>query len=118
MHISFCTLQLKSNRQLLRHEKTPSLSHTHRNSNAYSCVYLLASGVYKNYGKIDNLHIYYPGNRITGVLKDTDPETTNISVIADLGTDTTGQSFKFGSKELVTDNSPVNIVNSIGVIWG
>ncbi|MCM1491118.1 MAG: hypothetical protein NC095_09885 [Muribaculum sp.] len=28
-----------------------------------------------NYGKIDNLHIYYDGNRITGVLEDADAVT-------------------------------------------
>lgn len=35
------------------------------------------SVVYGNYGKVDNLHIYYLGNRITGVLEDADPARTN-----------------------------------------
>ena len=33
-----------------------------------------------NYGKIDNLHIYYTGNRVTGVLEDAEPVTTNGSM--------------------------------------
>ncbi len=38
------------------------------------------SGVDSNYAKVDNLHIYYSGNRITGVLEDADPVTTNGSM--------------------------------------
>ncbi|MBO5507854.1 MAG: hypothetical protein J6A00_08870, partial [Bacteroides sp.] len=33
-----------------------------------------------NYGKIDNLHIYYTGNRVTRVLEDAEPVTTNGSM--------------------------------------
>ncbi len=57
-------------------------------------------------------------NGSTGAIEQTIAYYPYGSVIADLGTDTTGQSFKFGSKDLVTDNNPVNIVNFIGIIWG
>ncbi len=92
---------------------------------------LKANGVY---GKVDNLHIKYDGNRISTVLEDAADVTQNGSmdypggnnravingstgaieqtiayypyggVIADLGTPTTGQPYKFGGKELITAN--------------